>query len=113
MTGRGLLPFLYLVLVMPPLGGGLEFKLLESEVSPSIRTVPRPPPFAPNPSFHTDAAMPSTLPSGAQQSQATVAGRRGCNYPPNRRDMNDVWRRGKHEATVRDPFPPNHGFESV
>ena len=44
-----------------------------------------------------------SMASAAQLPQATVAGRRGCNYPP-KRTVTDVRRPGKHEATVRDPI---------
>ena len=65
-------------------------------------------PLAPNPLL----LMPST--AVAQQHEATASRRRGCNYAPNsKRDVNDVWRQGKHEATVRDPFFSNHGFNGA
>lgn len=50
--------------------------------------------------------------SAAQQPQTTIAGRRGCNNPSNKRAMTKVWLRGKHEATVRDSFFSNsqHGL---
>jgi len=55
-------------------------------------------PLAPNPLSANIMASAAQLPP-----LATVAGRRGCNYPP-KRTMNDVRRPGKHEATVRDLF---------